>query len=153
MQWLLDLIVIALLAATLFHAMRLERALGVLKRDRAALEQLVEGFNSSTREAQAGIERLRAAADGAGRALERQTQTALGLRDDLRFLVERGERFADRLDQQVRAARTALPEPGVARLATASLERASSEPLDEAGTARPRSQAERDLLAALRLAR
>ena len=44
MEWALDLILIVLLAATLFHAMRLERALGVLKRDRAALEELVRAI-------------------------------------------------------------------------------------------------------------
>ena len=35
MQIGLDLTLILLLVATLFHAMRLERALGVLRRDRA----------------------------------------------------------------------------------------------------------------------
>ena len=34
MEWLLEIALVALLAATLFHAVRLERALGVLKRDR-----------------------------------------------------------------------------------------------------------------------
>ena len=68
MEWLLETALLVLLAATLFHAMRLERALGVLKRDRAALEELVAGFNSSTRAAEQGIERLRAAAEGRGPA-------------------------------------------------------------------------------------
>ena len=67
MEWILELALVALLAATLFHAVRLERALGVLKRDRAALQELIAGFNASTRQAELGIERLRAAADGAGR--------------------------------------------------------------------------------------
>ena len=64
-QWLLESALLILLAATLVHAIRLERALGVLKRDRAVLEELVEGFNESTRQAESGIERLRSAADGA----------------------------------------------------------------------------------------
>ncbi len=71
MEWLLELALIGLLAATLFHALRLERALGVLRRDRAALEELVTGFNSSTRAAEVGVERLHAAADGAGRQIAR----------------------------------------------------------------------------------
>src|SRR5271155_879308 len=105
MEWLLEIVLIALLAATLFHAVRLERALGVLKRDRASLESLVAGFNASTRQAENGIERLRAAADGAGRQIERQVATSISLRDDLSFLTERGDRLADRLDALVRAAR------------------------------------------------
>lgn len=135
MQWPLELILVGLLAATLFHAIRLERALGALKRDRAALEDLIGGFNDSTRQAEAGIERLRASADGAGRQLARQLEAALALKDDLALLIQRGERLADRLDGQVRTARPLLADPELAE------------------TARPRSQAERDLLKALRMAR
>ena len=86
MEWLLE---IALARAaggcTLFHALRLERALGVLKRDRAALEELVAGFNASTRQAEAGIDRLRAR----GRRRRTADRRAAGRRpsrckDDLR---------------------------------------------------------------------
>jgi hypothetical protein len=149
MQWLLEIALLVLLAATLFQAMRLERALGVLKRDRAALEDLVTGFNSSTRAAEQGVERLRGAAEGAGRHVQRQIETATGLKDDLLFLTERGEKLADRLDALVRAARPlvqdAPPEPP---------QWAPPPPAEEPEAApRLRSQAERDLLRALRLAR
>ena len=66
MEWSLEIVLVVLLGATLFQAIRLERALGVLKRDRASLESLVVGFNASTHQAESGIQRLRAAADGAG---------------------------------------------------------------------------------------
>jgi hypothetical protein len=111
MEWLLDIALIVLLGATLFHALRLERALGVLRRDRSALEELVSGFNASTRQAELGIERLRGAADGAGKQIARQIDAAESLKDDLTFLTERGDRLADRLDKLVRAARQISPEP------------------------------------------
>ena len=143
-QWLLELVLIGLLAATLVHAIRLERALGVLKRDRAALEALVRSFNDSTRQAETGVERLREAADGAGRHLARQLEQVRRVEGDLGFLIERGDALADRLDVAVRAARQPLPGPA-----------AGPGMAGPAGTeaAPPRSQAERDLLAALRLAR
>ncbi len=182
MEWLLETALLVLLAATLFHAMRLERALGVLKRDRAALEDLVDGFNSSTRAAEQGIERLRAAAEGAGRQVQRQVETASGLKDDLLFLTERGERLADRLDLMVRAARPAAPLsasteppeptlcatdrlsveetdlPAAPSSATAAVSLAAVEPPSLFATrtsagAGLRSQAERDLLRALGMAR
>ncbi len=185
MEWLLDIALIVLLGATLFHALRLERALGVLRRDRSALEELVTNFNASTRQAELGIERLRGAADGAGKQLARQIDAAEGLKDDLVFLSERGDRLADKLDKLVRAARqiapdgarAALPEPargdiGVdTGLVVRPADRArgtprppegargqeppGEEPREEAraGEARPRSQAELDLLRALRLTR
>ena len=135
MQWVLEIVLVALLAATLFHAVRLERALGVLKRDRAVLEELVGGFNTSMRQAEAGTDRLRAAADGAGRQLAQQIEAAAALKGDLTLLGERGERLADRLDEQLRSVRPVLAE------AAAN------------DTPRQRSQAERDLLKALRMAR
>lgn len=141
-QILLETVLVLLLTATLFHALRLERALGVLKRDRATLESLVAGFNESTRQAETGVERLRAATEGAGRQIARQIEQAQRLRDDLNFLIERGERAAERLEGAVRAARMAqdlAPAPPL-------------EPVAERGAAPPRlrSQAERDLLRALR---
>jgi hypothetical protein len=143
MEWILELALIVLLGATLFHAVRLERALGVLKRDRVQLQELIAGFNASTRQAELGTERLRAAADGAGQQIARQVDAALSLKDDLALLIERGENLADRLDAQVRAGRPLVndgPRPAVVSNGDAA------EP-------RVRSQAERDLLKALRMAR
>jgi hypothetical protein len=153
LQWLLDLILMVLLAVTLLHAVRLERALGVLKRDRPAFEQLIAGLNGSTREAQAGIDGLRAAADGAGRSIDQQIRGGLALKEDLRLLTERGEQMADRLEQLVHLAReqTLLPSRAKARLTFEPEEVMGSEPV--APPARARSQAERELMAALRGAR
>jgi hypothetical protein len=157
MEWLLEIALIVLLAVTLFHALRLERALGVLRRDRAVLEEMVAGFNASTRQAEQGIERLRAAADGTGRQIARQLDTAAALKDDLVFLIERGERLADRLDGLVRAARQSAPEaPRAASIEYPRPEAFASGSTPEpepAGEPRLRSQAERDLLRALRLPR
>lgn len=145
MEWMLNVVLVGLLGATLFHALRLERALGVLKRDRAALEELASGFNDSTHTAEQATERLRLAADGAGRQIAQHIETALGLREDLRFLVERGDKLADRLELAVRAGRPAGEglTPPLAHSPTHA----------GAPGKRMRSQAERDLLKALRLAR
>ena len=165
MEWLLDILLVVLLTATLFHAIRLERALGVLKRDRAELETLVASFNSSTRAAEAGVERLHTAADGSGRQIQRQIDTATTLKDDLTFLVQRGEGLADRLDEGVRAARPVLAmaaqpparSPYQSQAAPAQLGpvqlRTSAERATRDAEPQVRSQAERDLLKALRMVR
>lgn len=149
MEWFLETGLIILLAATLFHAVRLERALGVLKRDRAALETLVAAFNASTRAAESGVERLRTATDGAGRQIQRQIDAATSLKDDLTFLVQRGEGLADRMDDLVRAARplAALAEQ---RNEPETRRPPAPEPREDTSV---RGQAERDLLRALRMVR
>ena len=175
MEWMLELALTGLLALTLFHSLRLERALGVLKRDRAALAELVQGFNDATNQAEAGIERLRAAADGTGRQIARQLETSIALKDDLVFLTERGDKLADRLDALVRTGRSIAdraPEPrspefrapesrmsttpvfAASNFTAASAPTATAPPLAEPADApRMRSQAERDLLKALKMAR
>lgn len=156
MEYPIEILLVVMLALTLFHALRLERALGVLRRDRTALEALVSGFDASSRAAEQGIARLREAADGAGRQVARQTELARALKDDLQFLAERGERLADRLEPLVRGGRAPVASPtsqGHAReLTRAPVFAGHDEDVGEL-PARVRSQAERDLLKALRLAR
>jgi hypothetical protein len=136
MEWTVEIVLVVLLVATLCQAIRLERALGVLKRDRSSLESLVVGFNASTHQAESGIQRLRAAADGAGRQIENQLTKSVALKDDLSFLTERGDRLADRLDILIRNARP-LEQDCIP---------AGSEP-------KGASQIEKNLLQALRMAR
>ena len=143
MEWLLEIALVALLAATLFHAVRLERALGVLKRDRAALQDLIDGFNASTHQAELGIERLRGVAEGTGLQIAGQLDAARSLKDDLTLMIDRGDRLADRIDSRIRAGRPLAAEKPCLSVVAGS----------DHGEPRVRSQAERDLLKALRMAR
>ena len=143
MQTMLDALLIGLLVMVLFHAVRLERALGVLRRDRAELEKLVLGFNESTRQAEGSIERLRTVADGAGRQIARHVEQAKILKNDLGFLTERGEKLADQLDGLVRKGRPPTVAVAADPVRTPVL----------AEESRVRSQAEKELLRALRMAR
>jgi hypothetical protein len=149
MEWTLQIVLVMLLGATLLRAVKLERALGVLKRDRASLEALVVDFNASTRQAESGIQRLRAAADSTGRQIEAQLARSLSLKDDLAFLTDRGDRLADRLEMLVRFARPLVEENN----AQAQPEKARADTNAEAAKDKGVSQIERDLLQALRMAR
>jgi hypothetical protein len=142
MEWALELVLVGLLVVTLFHAIRLERALVRLRRDRASLENLVTGFAASTQQAESGIQRLRSAADGTGRQLETQLAKSISLKDDLAFLTERGDRLADRLEALVREARPLAREREIRPAGG-----------DEMALLASHSQVERDILQALRMAR
>lgn len=136
---LIELLLVGLLTATLVYAIRLHRAIGVLRGDRGGFEDAVAGFDTGARQAEAGVERLREAAQH----LAGQLGQAVALKDDLVFLSERGEQLADRLDRLVRAGRPmdATGQDGAGPGATGSQ-------MD--GGPAVRSQAERDLLLALR---
>lgn len=143
-EWWLELGLVGLLALTLVHAVRLERALNAMRRDRGELEGLLQGLDEASRQALGGVDGLRASADQAARSLVQRTETADTLRGDLTYLIERAESTADRLEALVRVSRT--PDAAPARPAPAIPDRAEG----ETGL---RSQAERDLLKALRGAR
>jgi hypothetical protein len=174
MELVLEVILIILLVVTLFHTLRLERALGVLKRDRSALAEMVATFNSSTRLAEQGIDRLRNSAEGVGRQISQQVENAKGLKNDLQFLSERCEKLADRLELLVRSSRNfelsassttgrsspyggneALERGGSASDRPNHLPRTFVEeaPEREDMALRFRSKAEQDLLKALKMAR
>ena len=148
-EWLLEGALVLLLSVTLFHAVRLERALGVLRRDRVGLEALVAGFHESTRLAEDGAERLRLAAEIAGKQITRQVERANGLKDDLVFLTERAEKLADALERRVADARTTKSE----RLVQPGSMSGPGDGLPADRSAPARSKAERDLIRALKLGR
>jgi hypothetical protein len=148
LQHWLDLLLLVLLALTLFHALRLERALRALRADRQALDGLLGGFSHSTRQAEAGIDRLRGLTEVATTEMMQQAERGRGLKDDLVFLIDRAEASADRLEAQLRAARPRPADPP-----PAALPEPASPGERPAEAARMRSQAERDLLAALKATR
>lgn len=144
LDWGLQLAVLMLLGAAIPFAIRLERALREIRKDRAAMETSAQGLSEAAGAAESAILRLRATAELAGRQVQERVTTAEPLRDDLRFLIERAETLADRLEALVRAGRPlAGHEPPPAPAA----QRPVREPPSDAGPLR--SQAERDLLRAL----
>ncbi len=147
-----DITVALLLVATIGYVAVLNRRLGVLRDDKAKLEELIKGLNAASVSAQAGIAGLKQATDEVGKDLEKELALGRSLRDDLHYLIERGGVVADRLEGGIRARRE---EPRVAEMPPP---RAKADgkvtqlhaPADEA---EPRlsqiSRAERDLLRAL----
>jgi len=139
LEWLAQGLVILLLGAAIPIAWRLQRALAMVRAERHALAAGAEGLAAATLAAEAALARLRAGAEQAGRQVAEKNAVADTLREDLRYLTERAETLADRLEHGVRAARPLAQE-------------APAQPLEAAPAPRgpePRSAAERQLQQAL----
>ena len=108
------------------------------------MDTSAQGLSEAAAAAESAILRLRTTAELAGRQVQERVTTAEPLRDDLRFLIERAEELADRLESIVRASR---PMAGHAPPPAPAATRPTREPPSDAGPLR--SQAERDLLRAL----
>jgi hypothetical protein len=120
LEWGLQLTLLVLLGAAIPFAVRLERALREIRKDRAAMETSAQGLSEAAAAAESAILRLRATAELSGRQVQERVTTAEPLRDDLRFLIERAETLADRLESLVRAGRPlagheAPPAPAATR--------------------------------------
>lgn len=105
----LDVLVAVLLACTIGYAFLLNRRLAELKRDKTHLEQLAASFNDATARAEESVAKLRVATNDVVQNLRSGISEAETLRDDLKFLVERGETTADRLEEGLRAGRSGAP--------------------------------------------
>ncbi|HEY1722775.1 MAG TPA: DUF6468 domain-containing protein [Magnetospirillaceae bacterium] len=166
----LDVMVAVLLAVTIVYAWVLNQRLSQLRRNRDDLAKVVSSFNEATARAEAGIPKLRKAAEETGAALQERVEKAQSLRDDLAFMIERADAMADRLEQAVRAAReeirtpapSAAPAPGPIIRPTAQprMAPAANPPLSAGLATSPepeiedeRSEAERELLRALQSVR
>lgn len=143
LEYALQCAVLLLLAVAIPYAIRLERGLAALRRDRGALEGSARGLGDAVTAAEGTLRRLRATADDGLRQISERCAAGEKLRDDLRYLIERADSLADRLDGLVRQARPMAAEP---------VTPIRAEPVAAAEPA-ARSQAERDLIRALKLAR
>lgn len=106
----LDIVLVLLLLAVIFYAVRLNRHMASLKNNRAELEALVKEFTRSTGRAETALARLKRGAGDNVREVRDVVVKAESLRDDLGFLVSRGEKIADRLEQGISGSRESAPE-------------------------------------------
>ena len=108
MSIILDILVAVLLVVTIGYAVVLNKRLVSLRGDKEELERLTRGFIETTERAETGIGELRSMTD----ILHERIKRAESLRDDLLFLMERGNSAADRLEVVVRNARAQDPVVG-----------------------------------------
>ena len=103
-----DIMLAVLLIGTIVVAVRLERALRVIRRDRGVFEALIVNLSSATESVKAGIEALREEAGRAARHIGQSSQDADKMATDLSFLIEAADRSGVRLEDRLRSSR---PEP------------------------------------------
>jgi len=173
---ILDLVVAALLVATIVYAAILNRRLQGLRANKAEFEAMIGEFNEATRRTEGSIQALRLAADQTAKALSVQVERGQALRDELAFLTNRADGTAERIATGGAPARPEVaayassPRPQPAAPTRAPQQAAATPPRPVANIATPprpvpvaappaeepeeteggRSKAEQDLLKALR---
>jgi septal ring factor EnvC (AmiA/AmiB activator) len=150
MPWalILDCLLAVLLLLMIGYAFVLNRRLSTLRTDREDLEAFITRFNEATNKANASLQGLRAAADSNAATIKAAADKAQALRDELAFLVERADGSADRLAEERSETTDAAREASKSGAKPAGRRKA-----DTASEGEAASDAERELMNALRRAR
>ncbi len=101
----IDLVVIPLLIATICFAAILNRKLDRLRHTGDEFRALIESFQEVSATAESSIARLKSAGEAWGGGPAQHASGTSALKDDLEFLVARGEALAERLAEETRAGR------------------------------------------------
>lgn len=102
---LLDVIVVMLLGATIVYSYTLNRRLSTLRAGREELEKLVRDFTDATIRADESIQSLKITAEESSNILQQRIKRSENLRDEVSFMLSRGEELAQQLEQHIGAAR------------------------------------------------
>lgn len=108
-----ELILTALLAATLFYCIVLERKLAALRSGQDGLKKTLASLNGAVAAAGTSMHALKSAASEITGTLDTRLTHARGLADELGVLCTSGERIAERFNRepQAKPAVTSAPLP------------------------------------------
>ncbi len=141
LELIINLIIITLLIPTIIYAYRLNHSLKILRENQNSLAQLVNALNEATFKAENSIPKLKSVTEHSSEGLKEVVDYAKELKDDLLFINERADNLADRLENAISTSRTE---------AKSEKEKASSVTINEPELPNNRSEAELELLKALR---
>lgn len=96
---LIEGLLVLLLTATIYFAIRLNRRLTVLRVEKEQLEKVITQFELVADRAHSSLSGLRATADQVKNDLDDATNKSHAMRDELAFLIERADINAEKLAQ------------------------------------------------------
>lgn len=94
---IVEILLSALLLATVIYCALLERKLSALRKGQDGLKETIGELNRAIVSASVSMRTLRATADDAGKNLQEQIAKARGMIDELSLLNVSGERIAQRI--------------------------------------------------------
>ena len=100
---LLDGLVAVLLVATIAYAALLNRRLGILRKGKEELREVVNSFDAAMTRIESGLGKLKQVGNPTSGELKGLVAEARALRDELSFLLDRGGTLASRLEKSTKA--------------------------------------------------
>ncbi|HRC26618.1 MAG TPA: DUF6468 domain-containing protein [Alphaproteobacteria bacterium] len=107
--FILDGVIVVLLGAVIFFAVRLSLALRTFRDNRAEMRDVVDSLSRAILQADGAIKGLREAARESGRDLQGAISEARSIQDELKIMIESGDSLARRMESAVDRARPSAP--------------------------------------------
>ncbi|WP_416899747.1 MAG: DUF6468 domain-containing protein [Minwuia sp.] len=142
---ILDLVLTGLLFATLVYCFVLNRRLSRLRNAKGDMAEMVRSFHLATEAARGSVDELKSTAEAMAKDLQTQIQHGRDMLEEMSVVTSSAGRLADRIEKGVEKSRPAA--------AAAAGTGAMREERPAPPTAAPRSEAENELLQALRKVR
>lgn len=150
LELLVNLIIIGLLIPTIVYAYKLNKNLTLLRQNQKSLGKLVEALNEATFKAENSIPKLKSVTEHSSSDLKEVVDNAKELKDDLLFINQRADNLADRLENVISSSRGTMQNPAAFSAPSFAQNGASEKPAEKPGIEDSRSEAEMELLKALR---
>ncbi len=87
-----------LLLVTIVYAVKLNISISGLRERESELREMIERFNEASNQALDSVRVLKSVGVDADRQFKASIDRAQALRDDLAYMIERGEKIADRIE-------------------------------------------------------
>ena len=96
---IVEAVFVVLLLVTIVYAVKLNARISGLRARESELQEMFKQFNEASDQALDSVQILKSAGVEADRQINASTERAQALREDLAYMIEHGERIADRLER------------------------------------------------------
>ena len=98
---ILDIMLASMLAATIFYCLKLNTRIRILQDSKSELAMLIQQFEQSTQQATNSIAEMHTLSKKVSEAMQTKLEKANYIADDLTFLIDRGNKLADKIEGNV----------------------------------------------------
>ena len=104
-EMIIDITIIVLLIPTIAFLHKLSKNLNIVTENQSSLSHLVNSLNDAAIKAETAIPQLKSATSFSAEELEKAAENASKTKEELKFLIERAENLAGRLENVIYSSR------------------------------------------------
>ncbi len=114
-QLMLDMVMAVLLAVTIYYCTKLNKRIRILQDSKSDLAALIQKFDESTQQATRSINEIHIVSKRINESIKTKLEKANYIVDDLAFMIEKGNKLADRMESDISGSRkpAELAKPSV----------------------------------------